>query len=364
MPRKGALLRAGLALPALLMAVLGCSLLQREDPVAAPGPGRYIQLQIQAPAASKGITVTDFEVTALQILVRDPAGEALQTMDWQAAEGPQTYMVPVKQLGEHQLEVTHLGMLDGQQAQATERAAFNIQAMVITVIDIVPGCIGVIDVEGGQPPPPDLTGYWDVILTPAEGTANPPHLVYLVQTGSSLDGYGLTGTIEGSSVTVATEDGSIALAGTIASDGTVNGTYEGFGQTGTFELGRSDFTFGTFALSGMIGLDTDRGLAAETDWNACDIDYMNEDLNVGLNLCSWFGPIIAGTYLVPDQIGVQVYQSFDDGSGIGGEAVSGTLVITSYEAGVGIAGYFENMMFPVGALSGNFAVSFELNGYN
>jgi len=77
-----------------LLAAFRCSLQQRDDAAAQAGPGWYIKLQIQAPAASKGITVTDFDVTSLNIQVRDPSGEVLQTIDWAVAEGPQTYLVP------------------------------------------------------------------------------------------------------------------------------------------------------------------------------------------------------------------------------------------------------------------------------
>ena len=60
-------------------------------------------------------------------------------------------MIPVKQQGEHHIEVTHFGERDGEQVQATESAAFSIQAMKITVIDVVPGCIGMIRVVGEEP---------------------------------------------------------------------------------------------------------------------------------------------------------------------------------------------------------------------
>jgi hypothetical protein len=57
--------------------------------------------------------------------------------------------VPVEQLGEHQIEVTHFGQNEvGEQVQATESAAFSIRAMGITVIDIVPGGLGLIWVGG------------------------------------------------------------------------------------------------------------------------------------------------------------------------------------------------------------------------
>ncbi len=160
MTRVKALLLGSLAVLALLLA-FGCSLLPRED--TGVGAGWYIKLQIRALAGSKGITVTEFDVTGLDILVRDPAGEVLQAIDWAAAEGTQTYLVPVKQVGEHQIEVTHYGQRDGEDVQATENAAFGIQAMKITVIDVVPGCIGVIRVTSESPEGPSswqLYGTW------------------------------------------------------------------------------------------------------------------------------------------------------------------------------------------------------------
>lgn len=363
MSRRKVLLLAGLAVMVLL-AVIGCSLLVRGETGVPAGAGGSIQIRIQAPAAARGITVTDFDVTGMNIQVLDPQDLPLASIEWVLADGTQSYPVPVQQAGEHEVVVTHYGERDGQQVQATERAACNIQSMKITVIDIVPGCIGVIRVEGGETPEPvDLTGYWDAILTPEGGTATPPHLVYLKQTGSSLNGLGMIGTVEGSAVTVDVDEGALVLTGTIAPDGTINGTCVGF-VTGAFELRRSVLAFGTFALSGFIDLNTDRGLAAETDWNACEIDFMDEDREVGLSLCSWFGPLSTGSYLVPDQLGVQVNHWSDDAGEFSAEALSGTVVITSCEEGIGIDGYFESVVFPEGALSGSFNVSFELNGYN
>ena len=362
MSRRKVLLLAGLA-AMVLLAVIGCSLLVRDETGVPAGAGGSIQIRIQAPAAAKGITVTDFDVTGMNIQVLDPQDLPLAVINWAPEDGTQSYTVAL-QPGEYEVAVTHDGLREGQPVQATESAAFTIRAMKITIVDIVPGCIGVIDVGGEEPPlQVDLTGYWDAILTPAGGTENPPHLIYLKQTGSSLNGYGMTGTVEGSLVTIVVGDGELSVVGAIAPDGTINGTCEGF-VMGTIELRRSDLDFGTFALSGIIGLDTYRGLATETDWGECQIDYMDEDLNVGLTMCPWFGPFTAGTFLVPDQIGVTVYRRFDDGSGFAADAVSGTLVITGYEDGVGIEGHFENLLFPEGALTGSFDVSFALNGYN
>jgi len=147
MNRAKVVVLGSLAVLAFLLA-LGCSLLPRGDD--GTGDGGHIRLRIQAPGASKGITVTDVDVTGLSIQVLDPDGELLQTIDWAASQGSKDYDVPVTQLGVYQLEVTHIGLLDGEEVRATESAAFSIRAMVITVIDIVPGGIGLvwIPVEG------------------------------------------------------------------------------------------------------------------------------------------------------------------------------------------------------------------------
>ncbi len=142
----------------------GCSLLLRDASGVPASDGWYIKLQIKAPAASKGITVTEYQVTDLQIEVRDPEDAVLQTIDWEAADGAKSYLIPVNQLGEYEIAVTHVGQKNGQSVEATESATFNIQAMVITVIDITPGCIGVIKVESsGQEPPPTLVAIGDSI---------------------------------------------------------------------------------------------------------------------------------------------------------------------------------------------------------
>ena len=158
MSRRKVLFLAGLA-AMVLLAAFGCSLLVRDDSAEPAGSGWYIKLRIQAPTAAKGITVSELDVTGLQILVRDPAGDVLQTIDWAVDQGGKDYVVPVTQLGEHEIEVTHYGTREGQPVQVTECATFTIRAMKITVVDIVPGCIGVIRVDGGEPPElVDLTG--------------------------------------------------------------------------------------------------------------------------------------------------------------------------------------------------------------
>jgi hypothetical protein len=138
MPRSKALLVGSLAILVLLAGV-GCPHL--------PGVVGFIRLQIQAPEGSKGITVGDFEVTGLNIQVRDSEDEVLKTIEWEAKDGPRFYLVPVKEPGEHEIEVTHFGKRDGEVVEAVDIAVFDIPAKEVTVIDVVPGRIGVIRIQ-------------------------------------------------------------------------------------------------------------------------------------------------------------------------------------------------------------------------
>ena len=95
-------------------------------------------------------------MTGLAVEVYDPDGGFIEEISWQAKEGQQSYLIPVSKQGLHGIVVTHISDDNGEVVEAEESAFFNIQAMVITVIDIIPGCIEVINVEpgGGQPPEP------------------------------------------------------------------------------------------------------------------------------------------------------------------------------------------------------------------
>ncbi len=138
MSKSRAMLLGSLALLALLVGV-GCPQLH--------GVVGFIRLQIRAPDASKGITVGDFQVTLLEIQVRDPEAEVLKTIEWEAKHGPRFYLIPVKEPGEHEIEVTHFGQRDGEAVEAVDTVVFDVPAKEVTVIDVVPGCIGVIRIE-------------------------------------------------------------------------------------------------------------------------------------------------------------------------------------------------------------------------
>ena len=132
---SAALLGSGCSLLLLLLLAAGCPL---------PLEGGLIRLQIDTTAESKGIAVGDVEVTGLRILVRESAGEVLEAIDWDAEEGRRSYLVLVKKAGEHEIEVNHFGGQDGEAVQAAESEVFEVKARRITIIDVVPGCIGVI----------------------------------------------------------------------------------------------------------------------------------------------------------------------------------------------------------------------------
>ena len=137
MPRPKVLLFGSLAILAVLLGV-SCPL---------PGVVGLIRLQIDITAASKGITVGDFEVSGLDIQVRDPEDEVLKSIEWKAKQGPRFYLIPVKEPGEHEIEVTHFGEREGEAVQAVEIVVFDVPARKVTVIDIVPGCIAVIRIQ-------------------------------------------------------------------------------------------------------------------------------------------------------------------------------------------------------------------------
>ena len=156
----------------ILFGLFGCTLLLQDGSKEGDW---YIKLNITQPASAKAITVTEYDVTGLAIEVYDPADQLIDTIAWAAEEGLMSYLIPVSQEGLHKIEVTHIGEKDGEVVEAEESATFNIQAMVITVIDIIPGSIGVINVEPGGEVPNYLLGTWENTTE-----IDPPRLVVTI----------------------------------------------------------------------------------------------------------------------------------------------------------------------------------------
>jgi hypothetical protein len=150
---KAVLLGSGAAL-ALLLA-FGCPLAPSDDAGTGQGlscnPQRYIKLQIEAPRTSKGIMVSDFEVTRLSIQVLGPRRELLKTIIWYAREGPRTYLIQPRQPGGHEIDVVHVGRRGGEAVAVPESIFFDVRvATLITVVRVVPGCVGMILIEEGE----------------------------------------------------------------------------------------------------------------------------------------------------------------------------------------------------------------------
>lgn len=153
---KGMMRVAGVAgISLLLIAVLfGCS-----QPVREEIQGTSVRITIVAPQAARAINVSEYEVIELVVRIYDPWEDLVATITWEPWEGLQSYVVPVSRAGQYRIEVTHIGAADGDIVEATEWAYFTIQAMRITVIEVVPGAVLEINVggEGEEPAPQDGT---------------------------------------------------------------------------------------------------------------------------------------------------------------------------------------------------------------
>ncbi len=151
MSRLKRALMVGGAVAMVLSVVLACPLRSGGDSAGrmiGKDQTRYIiRLNILVPGACKAMTVTEYPVGALAIEVRDPDDELLERIAWQAKQGFRTYLIPVTQRGEYEIKVTHIGTDNGETVQAAESISVEVRARTPTVVNIVPGRIGVITVE-------------------------------------------------------------------------------------------------------------------------------------------------------------------------------------------------------------------------
>lgn len=135
-----------LAVVAIVGVVMfGCQ--KAAGPPAAGGDDDwYLEIDVSPPVTPKLITVEEYRVTGLLITVTDPEEQEIQVINWEASEGPQRYQIPVTMEGIHEVTVTHISQEGRQTIQASESSTFNIQAMVITEVTVVPGAIGFINI--------------------------------------------------------------------------------------------------------------------------------------------------------------------------------------------------------------------------
>jgi hypothetical protein len=173
----------------ILLATQACSDLSES---ALTGQS-YIRLSVGPPTASRAVSVTEYDVTGLRLVVLGPGGAELAEIDWTPADGQASYLVPVVEPGEHELSVTHIGMGDTEEVSVTELATFNIQAMIITTINVVPGLVGQIRIDTGEPPQPQEDGTVTVAFTEADVTEGHDVLIGVYPAGSDpmSDPFGL-----------------------------------------------------------------------------------------------------------------------------------------------------------------------------
>jgi hypothetical protein len=160
------------------------------------------------------------------------------------------------------------------------------------------------------------------------------------------------------------------------------------GTSGSFRIAyeNGDFLEGTFDLDlppdgeGLVtvtdglwlGTPVSVGTVAGIPWNTSPhsnpseqtIVHVDEDRMIGVVVeHSQKQEITAGVFAVPDEYEVDVIWYAEDGTEMEDDAISGELVITSYDRKVGVSGYFLDMRFPGGLLSASFDVKNELNEF-
>ena len=166
---KGVLCLAGILVLALAL-LFGCARLFWDAPQDS---GWYIRLNVGNPGA-KAISVVEHDVTRVEVELFAPGeSQPFYTRTWYAGDDPVSELIPVSEEGEYRIQVTHVGDDNGEPVEAEETDTFNIKAMIITVIDIIPGCIGTIEIEPG---------------TPTDGTIGEPLLCAQLQYAVTLDG--------------------------------------------------------------------------------------------------------------------------------------------------------------------------------
>jgi len=298
----------------LIMAVfIGCPMLLKDSTVKS---GQYIELNIGSETAAKAITVTEYDVTKLDVEIYDPQGALIDDFSWYPGEGQQSYLIPVTGEGEHEIVVTHISDDNGTVIEAEESAFFNIEAMVITAINIIPGLIGYIEItpENGDPPELiDLTGYWDLYWGLEGAPEIGPELFYICQTGSVLEcSYGFNGTISGSDITLEAwvemeEPGlfHVIMTGTV-SGGEITGVISGDLGPGTFYFVDSTMPFGRFDFEGTV---EGSPISLHTDY-AIGMDN-GENIFYGLSFDLMIGPIWGNIHIFTEDLGVGHYTTED-----------------------------------------------------
>jgi hypothetical protein len=229
---------------------------------------------------------------------------------------------------------------------------------------------------GGAPATYDLTGYWQLFLTPTgSSTEVGPMPVYLTQTGSQFGGVDVSGTMNGASFSISASGGdfTVSLAGTATSGDEATGTVIFSGAVtgnGTFRLERYQ-PAGTMDASGSL----DGNTIASTSSNASGVRCYSDagltsltsvyvvlaDANIDLQITFDASGLAVGALSVPGTIGVEILLRID-GAVVSATVSSGTVTVTQYDAN-GIAGSYS-LTTSVGTITGSFDVAFDIEEYD
>jgi hypothetical protein len=331
MSRTGIFMRVAAVAVPVFFVLVGCSPLNDLASQQAGG-GWYMELRVDAPPA-KSIAVTEYTVTGMSILVRDPEGNVLQTIAWAAGDGAQTYDVPVREAGQHRIDVTHVGEQDGQVVQASESAAFDIEAMKITAIDIIPGRVGGIRLPGGQP---------DLVVSALSVTSWTPNSIsysYTIKNigtapanldgPTSADSDNVSVQAYLSADTVFANGGDIPAGGSIVGSSPLGNLNPGQTLNGSFTSGaavdpnatpylvlmvdsgnvvaESNERNNTLATPVVAKPDLIVSALSVTSWTANTISYRYTIKNIGTGPANLDGPTSANA----DNVSVQAYLSRD-----------------------------------------------------
>lgn len=131
----------------ILLSLTGCSFVP--DSIGYEGDS-YLKLVIDT-APGRLLSVDEYDVTSLHIEVTDPDYNSIKSITWVPGESPNEYEIPITEFGLYEIGVSHNSEINGEYHYLHEWDFFYIDSMFITVITIVPGAIGGIFIEDGDP---------------------------------------------------------------------------------------------------------------------------------------------------------------------------------------------------------------------
>ena len=356
--------------------------------------GWYIRLNIGDPG-SKAISVEEYDVTQVDVGIFAP-GETLPfyTLTWYAGDDPVSELIPVSEEGEYEIQVTQVADNNGEPVEAKESASFNIAAMVITVINVIPGAVGVVEVEPGEvipEEPIDLTGYWTWFFTP-DGDQEQGPITFGIQQQEDLtwitDLFDFIVSYDGSNFFLDSDTLDVHLTGEVAVYGDeikITGTYIGevLGGSGSGIFRIVPFPediFGTLHAEGTVAdvpilIDTQYALGSPVEmendpfpfstfqvdgWSPYPVWVLDPE---GVYLLLWLH--VNGTPTETQYTWNDWWFDIEWESQSGNLEdyllsgyTEGTLDITYYDVDVGIAGTFYAEGDDWGSLGGNFNVHF------